>query len=326
MYGLTGLLVFLWGGAVWSESSPSFGERLVAQLHTALQQGRSSEELLSALEEETGLDRAGVKARIEEELDRLEQARKQKSALWERIASAGGEEIPPGRVEKLVRLLCKQSRRILSQGGVYALDRVVEQASRKARIPPYQGKGLLEALTAVGEGAVQVELPEQIGVLIEARNNDPVRLIPPVFFNFFVIRDGNAIREKLRGLHRALLPAVKEALVSSPHIEWVVETPEPDRDPLFRLTLEIERIGLMKTDGKPGGWASLGLYGRLVVTHIPSQQDLLNIPFEKLTSDKAHFYQDPRPPDLPQMYREIAEKLRRLLDEHWPEKPAEESR
>jgi len=119
---------------------------------------------------------------------------------------------------------------------------------------------------------------------------------------------------------------VKEALVSSPHIEWVVETPEPDRDPLFRLTLEIERIGLMKTDGKPGGWASLGLYGRLLVTHIPSQQDLLNIPFEKLTSDKAHFYQDPRPPDLPQMYREIAEKLRRLLDEHWPEKPAEESR
>ena len=236
--GLLSMVVWVYA----EESDPgAFQELTLKVLGQQVQDFGSaySQGIVDRIAEESGLDKAAVRGKLVELLDKLEQERKGKTEAWKGLLAAGGKEAEPKQVEKFLRELSKSLRKILEKKGDYALESLVERAAGKAKMPRYAGKDvLMKALGAGGETAQAVELPAEIGVLVDGNSNYPIDRVG--FDALLITREDRLHMKKVSDIHVPLTAALAEGLPQSGRIKWAAQEAPPEQEPDCQLFFEVE--------------------------------------------------------------------------------------
>jgi|APSaa5957512622_1039677.scaffolds.fasta_scaffold04658_5 hypothetical protein len=203
-----------------------------------------SHPFLGHLAATTDLPDTTLRARLLELLETLDQQRKAKSETWESLTHLGGEAIPAGNADRLLRNLIKEARVALEGAENYLLDNGVRQATKKARLSDFQGRAyLLQALDWALTGSVEAKETADFGVLVGGHtrrfeiNKDPL-------FIFFDSEDEAFVLEQVREIQRFIVPALTRRLPYSPHIRWAVRQREANAllDPRYKILFGVENL------------------------------------------------------------------------------------
>ena len=236
--GLLSMVVWVYA----EESDPgAFQELTLKVLGQQVQDFGSaySQGIVGQIAKESGLDESAVRDKLVELLDKLEQERKEKTKAWKGLLAVGGKETEPKQVEKFLRELSKSLRKILEKKGDYALESLVERAAGKAKMPRYAGKDvLMKALGAGGETAQAVELPAEIGVLVDGNSNYPIDRVG--FDALLITREDRLHMKKVSDIHVPLTAALAEGLPQSGRIKWAAQEAPPEQEPDCQLFFEVE--------------------------------------------------------------------------------------
>jgi hypothetical protein len=297
--------------------------------HTALDLLRSelatqvptySHPFLGYLATATDLPDTTLRTRLLELLETLNQQRKAKSETWKSLTHLGGETIPAGNADRLLRNLIKEARVALGGAENYLLDNGVRQATKKARLSDFQGRAyLLQTLDWALTGSVEEKEATDFGVLVGGHtkrfeiNKDPL-------FIFFDSEDEAFVLEQVREIQRFIIPALTRRLSHSDHIRWAVRQREANAllDPRYKILFGVENLTFTGSnrDLRPCIESTIQLLAMPdeTVLHTEAFQHCS----EKHGSSSAH--------TLNPFYEEVADEVNQLLDVILVRYSAQESR
>lgn len=269
------------------------------------------EGVVNQIARETHLPDAEARKRLVVLLDSLEVQRKGKTALWKKLAGAGGKEVPAKTGEKFLGQLAEEARKLLvrqSRGrGDYALQDLVDQAAQNTGLLPHQGKDLLLQALSLGSGSTVPRLagiPNQIGIVVEVQNRlaggaDPAQATAEA-----------AAKLQTDQLDQVLLPALLRELPASPRIKWAVEKPDPAAPPDYLLSVAIEDLQDCYSGGQ---MQKLSLTAQLALKPAAGQAQVYQRPLvvDQYTSvERAN-----TPGQTDEFFKEVALKIRTSLDD-----------
>lgn len=236
--------VVMVAGAHAEEEAGSFQALTLEVLAQEVQdlESADSQGVVDQVAAKTGLDESEVRAGLIELLDKLTAERKGKTEAWQGLVSLGGEEVTEKQVAKFLTELIKVLRNPLQRKGSYALESLVRKASGKAKMPGYEAKDVLaRALGVGGPWAGSVELPDQIGILIEGRSSYP--LDRSRLEDLLVSADDKLNMTKVRDVHLHLAAALAEGLPQSGFVSWAAEKAPADQQPDCTLHIDVDGFG-----------------------------------------------------------------------------------
>ena len=220
--------------------------QLVQNLGTLHSQG-----VVEQIAQQSGLDETEVRGKLVELLDELEAHRKGKTDAWKSLVTAGGDEITQKEADKFFKELDKSVRKVLKKGGAYPLAPLVKKASKKAKIPSYQGTDFLVLLLNPGESMPTVELPDRIGLVVVGESKYAINLT--AFEPLLITSSDRLNQNKVRNVHKSITKALLPELERSGFVKWAMDKPDPKLPPDCRLDFEIEWFS---TTSRTGGQAA----------------------------------------------------------------------
>ena len=305
------------------ESGLGFRQAAVSVLYESLQKGdlNSSSELLEHISQATHLSREETRNQLLSLLDTLEAHRQQKSKAWQELLAGVEKDVGSKRAEQFIKYLTDVSgrcRKMLTVQADYMPQRELEEAAKKAKVTPYEGKDyLLKTLSPLLEKsqvqASPTPLPSKIGLIVDARSNFEEWYPVSPWSSFFATGDdmGPAI-QTVRGIAQSVVPFLIQKLPESRFIKWAVEKPTLPLKPDYKLSLEIRSFGIWPASDRGDEY-------RPVVKAVVILQpvDGMGTVFEEsftVKSQLVHNYQDKKPPDTKVLYEDIAQEAYKVLD------------
>ena len=228
------------------DNEPELFQRLTfSTLSQQLQEpsGGSSQALMEALMEGSGLEESEVRHRLLALLDRLDAARQEQSEVWKDLISMGKKKVSAKQATRFLRELIQEARKKLGKKGDYVLRSIVVRAAEKARMMPYQGKDFLLAALSAGAGGPagnSSDLPEKIGVLVEGQSSYPID--PTGFADLLRTAEDKLNYTKIKDIHVPIRAFLVQELAESQHIKWALEKTHPRLQPDCQLFFEIGRF------------------------------------------------------------------------------------
>lgn len=242
------------------------------------QQASYSQDLLSRIEQGSGVPVAELRPRLQGMLDSLMAQRKAETDAWEMLLLQGGPDIAPERAGKLIAYLAKESRSVLANENNVLLEKRLKKVARKAKVPFFQSRDyILKTLAwAVASSAPQEREKQSLHFLVVGHTNPFEVALDPLFL-FFGTEDEAFVREEVREVQRFLVPALVRRLPELEAIGWVVRERESNAlvVPDYQLRVGIDELRFVGSnlDLKPC------IETTLEVTQWESQVRLLEEPF-----------------------------------------------
>lgn len=223
-----------------------FRHALYTILHAELEHTTPaySDDVLKRLTAETGLARAGIRTRLLTLLDSLDHQRRKKTEVWKALTQLGGADVPSKASGKMLQNMIKEGRSILTGQDNYLLDNGIKRASRRAKLPGFQGRALiLRSLDwALSESAGEEE-DESFGILVSGHTNRFEIHKDPLFI-FFDSQDEAYVMEEVREIQRFIIPLLVRRLPESESIKWAVRQREANVlvEPRYRLVIGVDNL------------------------------------------------------------------------------------
>ena len=203
-----------------------------------------SNDVLKRLTVETGLTEPEIRTRLLALLDSLDHQRRKKTEVWKHLVQLGGADISSKATGKMLQSMVKEGRSILTGQDNYLLDNGIKRASRRAKIPAFQGRTLiLRSLDWALSGSAGKQEDESFGILVSGHTNRFEIHKDPLFI-FFDSQDETYVMEEVREIQRFIIPFLVRRLPESPSIKWAVRQRESNVlvEPRYHLVIGVDNL------------------------------------------------------------------------------------
>ena len=246
---IVALLLPVLFAAVGAEDKVSLEQQVFVVLHAHFQKSGTvfSKPVIDELVQKSGLEETALRSSLLALLDTLDHQRKEKTAAWKDLQALGGADIAEKKVGKFFQELSKSARKVLGKKkGNFALESMVGQAAKKAKIQGYQGKDLLNVVLgagATGEAAARMGLPEKIGVIV--RGSSSYRIDDQRFPGLWSLANEDVLsgtvvtRADISDIHQPVVAELVQILPKIERVKWVIEKKRAQLEPNCLLFIEI---------------------------------------------------------------------------------------
>lgn len=128
-----------------------------------------SETLIRKIRDRSGLNEENVRMGLTDLLDSLDEVRQGQTEAWHALLASGEPGIESKQIERMVEELAKGLRRAVEQRSMCDLERLVQQAAKKAKLEAFQVTDFV-ANRLADSLARTVELPERSSIVVVGSN------------------------------------------------------------------------------------------------------------------------------------------------------------
>ncbi len=206
-----------------AKSGSTFSRDMLARATTA-----------SSLEDKT------IRTDLQQLLDKLDDQRKGKTALWKGLTALGGDDVGPKKMDRLLREFIDWGRKATKSSGNYDLQLIIERSAKKAKMPTHRAQELLALVAGLGlrgEVTTAPTLPEKLGILVVGISEYPVD--GSRFPGMLRTEEDINRQTRFRDIHLPVVAGLVAVLPETEGVRWTIDGPHPRLRPDCVLHMSI---------------------------------------------------------------------------------------
>ena len=222
-------------------------------LHQSLRSDRPTytRAVLDQLYVQLEADGEAVRPLLLAAMDSLEQSADRGAEAWQQLLAKGGQHGGRRSVERFLRELLHLGRLAVEGDDNYVLQASIAYAARRSGLPEEQARAFLGSIVAEAYGRGQLAVDGQLGLVVTGRTATHGRDMEALYL-FFGSRDEEVVTEKVREVHRFVVPRVVARLPRAESVKWAVRGRDltPLLDPDLHLAVEVTQLRFEGVEGQ----------------------------------------------------------------------------